>query len=115
MKFKATEEQIKKAAALAINMSTPLGMGFMHYRPKDYKPEEIDLTFDQFGNKFGKTAGSVCIDYYEGRMVKLYITGLGADIWEIPEGLGPPRPNYQSWAVKYPTYADLLKAAGIEI
>ena len=120
MKFKATTEQIKKVAALAINASGGFGMGMLHYKPKEYKPEEIDLNFDQFGSKFGKKEGSVNIDYYEGRMVKLYIRRISPDDWAItqPEWEirdGDPRPDYQSWAGKYPTYASFLTAAGITL
>jgi hypothetical protein len=113
MKFKATEEQIRKVAALAVNASKPMGMGMFHFKPKTYTPEEIDLNFDQFGHTFGKKEGSVNLDYYEGRMVKLYIKGLGNDMWECPSG--PAARDYQSWASTYPNYEQLLTAAGIAV
>jgi hypothetical protein len=113
MKFKATIDQIRVTAALAVNASRPFGMGMLHFQPKEYKPEEIDLNFDQFGFTAGKKEGSVSLDYYEGRMVKLNITGLGNDTWECRSGKADP--EYQSWARKYPTYEALLSAAGIVV
>jgi hypothetical protein len=113
MKFKATIDQIRVTAALAVNASRPFGMGVLHFQPKEYKPDEIDLNFDQFGHKFGKEEGSVNLDYYEGRMVKLRIKNLGNDTWEIPNN--KPAWDYQSWASKYPTYEALLSAAGIVV
>lgn len=113
MEFIASLDQIRKMAALAVNASVPAGMGFMHFKPTEYKPEEIDLNFDQFGHKFGKKEGSVNLDYYEGRMVKLTITNVGADRWRVSDNA--PHPEYQSWAKTYPTYQELAKAAGISM
>ena len=113
MIFKATIDQIKVVAANAVNASQGFGMGMLHYQPKQYTPNEIDLNFDQFGYKFGKKEGSVNLDYYEGRMVKLHIAGLGNDTWEISDA--KPTPDYQSWCVKYKTYPALLKSAGIDV
>lgn len=116
MKFKATTEQIKKVAALAVNASRGAGMGMLHFRPKTYTPEEIDLQFTQFDFEKrvkGNRGQDVDLDYYEGRMVKLHIRALGEDAWEVTDS--PPRPDYQSWADTYPTYPALLRAAGITL
>lgn len=71
MKFNATEEQVKQIAANAVNASVPVGMGHIHFRPGDYAPEDIEVT--EFG---------VEIDYFHGRMVKLYIKPCKGDSWE---------------------------------
>ena len=116
MKFKATEEQLKRVAAAAVNASGGFGMGMLHFRQKEYKPEEIDLNFAQFQferNVRGVKPG-INIDYYEGRMVKLYVRPTKVDgEYEVEDR--SPRADYQSWAATYPTYRDLLKAGGIEV
>lgn len=104
MKFKATIEQIKIISANAINASSPVGMGVMHYVPGDFSPEDLMMAKDD----------RVEMDYVQGRMVKLYIFKDG-DLWSIPNGsIINPDPEYQSWAKVYPTYMDLIKSAGIK-
>jgi hypothetical protein len=96
MKITATEEQIKQIAANAVNAAEPMGLGFLHYTPKVF--EAKDFTCEKKG---------LFLDYVEGRMTKLNIRREG-DEWEFPSGT--PRVDYQSWCIKYPTYADLIKS-----
>lgn len=113
MIFEATEQQIRQIAANAVNASSPLGMGFLHFKVKDYKPEEIDLQFDQFGFTLSKSA-FVDLDYYQGRMVKLRIRKVEntENRWMVN---GEPRGDYQSWAAKYPSNRALVESAGAKV
>jgi hypothetical protein len=52
--------------------------------------------------------GEVRCDYVQGRMMKLY---LRYDENDVIVPTGTPRPDYQSWAGKYPTYEALFDAA----
>lgn len=108
MKFIATEEQVKQIAVNAINASSPVGMGYLQYESKDYTPNEINL-FSSIGGK-----KVIEIDYFHGRMVKLSIGECSENVWNV----GPDtfRLDYQSFAGKYPTPANLVKSVeGIEI
>ena len=100
MKFKATEKQVQKMAALASNASIPIGMGFLQHNPNK-----------EFGAHDFEIRGGIFLDYVMGRMVKLRISKVKPDYWEIPDQ--EPTPDYQSWCGKYPTYKDLMEAAGI--
>jgi len=104
LRFTATAQQVREACALAVNASSPMGMGWLHFQAgheftaDDIKPyQREDGTFD--------------LDYVEGRMVKLYIRRLSPERWEIWSD--PPRSDYQSWCRTYPSYRDLLTAAGV--
>lgn len=103
MKFKATEDQVKIMAANAISASRPMGMGYLHYKPGEIAASAVHLT------GFG-----VEVDYYQGRMVKLYIARLEDGLWEF-RGFKAPHPEYQSWCAKYPSYEELLGSAGISL
>ena len=104
MKFKATDEQVKQIFCNAINASIPVGMGFLHFKPEDVKPEEIemytigeDLRFDA--------------DYFQGRMVKLSISQTDNEgEWKITKPIDEPTQDYQSWATKYPTKEALVNS-----
>ena len=99
MKFEASDEQVKKMAALAVNASEPMGLGHFHFQPGEtFKPEEFDIE-DR----------GIFLDYVQGRMVKLYIHKRGPGEWEVTDR--KPTPDYQSWCRKYPTYEALIKAA----
>ena len=96
MIFTATEEQILQIAANAVNASTPMGMGFLHFQPKEYTPEEMRKCLSDYG---------LSIDYFDGRMTKFYIIRAENDQWRVVDH--GPRSDYQSWASKYPTYEAL--------
>ena len=100
----ATDEQVKQMFLNAINASSPMGMGFLHFEDKDYTLEDIE-TADEYG-----------ADYFHGRMMKTCFTkikGGSADgKWVVNRGPNPPNPEYQGWATKYPTYEEL--AATVE-
>lgn len=97
--FSATEDQVKSIAALAVNASKPMGMGFIHFQDREYLPEEFDV------------AGGVHLDYCDGRMVKLSITK-EQGCWSIDDRISI---DYESWMSTYPTVQDLLLAAGVKI
>lgn len=102
MNIEVTDEQLRKIAALAINASAPVGMGFIRYSPGDVDTADLNV-------KYG-----VSLDYVQGRMVKLNISRApGSKLVEMPYGV--PRREYQSWAGKYPTYAELFEAAGVAV
>jgi len=105
MKFKATVDQIRELARLAVNASMPVGLGFLQFERKDYSTD--DMVFQsQKGDGFH-------IDYFRGRMVKLHLFyDATSDLWETPEQ--EPDPEYQSWCHKYPTWKSLLDAAGVK-
>lgn len=100
MKFKATEEQFRRMCALAINASCPVGLGFLHFRQKNYTPDDVPADALQYG-----------IDYHDGRMVKLWVHPVAPGEYECPDD--QPRSDYQSWSGRYPKWTDLLAAAGI--
>jgi len=101
VKFKATDEQIKQLIINAINTSRPVGMGIFHYKQKFYTLD--DLTFE-IGNE-------VFVDYFDGRMVKLYLTKEN-DLWKTPNK--ELDIEYQSWCEHFPTWKDLLHSVNIE-
>lgn len=95
MKFKATKQQIKQIAANAINASTPMGLGVLHYQADTkFTLEDID-------------DAQLYFDYVQGRMVKLNIRSLGDDEYEIADN---PTPDYQSWCSTYPTTEALVRS-----
>jgi len=98
--FKATNEQLRQLAANAINASGPAGMGFLHYSPTVYKPDELPI----------RRVGNIHIDYFQGRMVKLNIWRTGDTQCRMNEKI---KPDYQSWMDKYRSVPDLLRSAGI--
>jgi hypothetical protein len=107
MKFKATDEQLKEIIANAVLASRPVGMGFLSFDPSLHKKQILDSL----------ASYTICrqhaIDYFQGRMVKLWLKSEG-DIRSLPDR--PPEPDYQSWCSRYPTYEDLVKSVeGVEI
>jgi len=113
MKFKATDEQVKTMAALACNASAGMGMGLIHYDKRhEAKPEDFKF------RELGQGTREITLDYWNGRMVKLYIRNKPSiiapaeepDTWHIIPDV--PRGDYQSWVSKYPTAQALIEAAG---
>ena len=103
--FKATNKQIAEMSANAINASTPIGLGVMHYDPSQQtKPEELMEHVSQ-------SAGHIGFDYFQGRMVKLNFWKHGNGRWSVRDDVST---EYQSWVRKYPTIQDLLKSVGVE-
>jgi len=102
MTFTATDEQIQKMCALAVQASSPMGMGLLHYQPEtQFKPEDFPL--DERG---------AYLDYVQGRMVKLRMRRLASMMWEAPDSISSA---YESWVHTYPSYEALAKAAGVTI
>lgn len=100
--FKANREELQKIAANAINASEPVGMGLIHFKPGDFRPDQIEIN---------PGVNPVYIDYYQGRMVKLMIRhDEERNCWRTENDI---RADYQGWKRKYPTAESLLKASGI--
>jgi hypothetical protein len=87
--------QALQVSANAINASAPMGLGFLHFEPKEYTAEEVESQFPHY-------------DYFEGRMVKLSFIEKDGEFL-LPDGNVDI--EYQSWAGKYPTYHDLAQSA----
>lgn len=105
--FKATDQQIAQMAALATNASLPVGMGIHHYKP--------DTTWEakDFYKIIKEQKTWLNLDYIEGRCVKFTVwRGTKRNQWKYPAH--EPRDRFQTWIAVYPTYPELMKAAGIE-
>lgn len=88
----------------------PLGMGWLQDRPGATKEDvwsNVSGGKSDYAISFG-TPTKPTGDYVFGRMMKLYVEVTNDGII-FPDGT--PRDDYQSWAVKYPTYLDLVAAA----
>ena len=93
----------------------PTGMGVVKDNPSADKEQvwqavrgdedRSDIVFRDFMNRPGDR---LYADYVFGRMMKLGIEW-NADSITVDDA--EPRRDYQSWCVKYPTYADLIAAA----
>lgn len=101
MKFKATPEQVKQIIANAVNAAIPVGMGFLHFIPKTYTA--ADIPDDRLVHG---------VDYFDGRMTKLYIESHGDGTYSLPDD--KPRRDYQSWCGSFPTYRALVESAGAQ-
>lgn len=105
--FKATDKQIATMCALATNASKPVGMGIIHYNP------DTAWTEDDFFKLVRGERQWVNLDYIEGRCVKVSLwRGEKRNEWKY--AAHEPNANYQTWIDEYPTFPDLMKAAGIE-
>ena len=98
MLFQATPDQVLQIAVNAVNASKPMGMGFLQFQEVEYKPEDLLPYLNDKG---------VYVDYFEGRMVKLWIWSVSQDLWEIPDN---PTADYQSWVRVYPTSEELINS-----
>lgn len=99
MKFDATEDVILEMGRLAVNAAIPMGIGWLHAESKDYTKEDVKEYLYKAG---------LNIDYFHGRMTKLYIRRVDKTTWEMSDNL---RHDYQSWIPLYPSSNALLKAA----
>ena len=105
MEFTATEDQVRQIFCNAVNASSPVGMGHLHFEAKDYEPKDIEIEDN-----------TIQADYYEGRMVKLSISkvvgllGETQSAWKITRPNYPPNPEYQSWAGRYHTLEELVNS-----
>ena len=104
IRFKATDEQLRRISLLAINASIPMGVGLLHYQNKHYTMDDIkkSLSFEN----------GVIIDYFEGRMVKLYIVSLGNGWYSVENDIDIMRQSFKR------SYADMkaliARVEGIE-
>lgn len=111
MIIQATSTQVKQLLVNAINASSPVGMGVLQYKHKEY-------TFDDLPRGRFEEVGA---DYFDGRMVKLsfiskYEKGIiGRLLTRIPNTAqkwsvfgANPHPEYQSWYHEYPTFKELV-------
>ena len=94
MQFVATEEQVQQMGLNATEWSHLQG------RLK-LKPEDIPLE-----------AGGLFLDYFEARLVKLFIhrkgkTPGGEQVWEISDNLDS---SHQSWLARYRTAENLVRS-----
>lgn len=111
--FNATENQILTAAALAANEAEAQGMGFLHYRPDTtFTPDDMKDYLTKGGQYF------INCDYVQGRCTKFAVWPIHK--WDKKQYKGykymtgyETQDHYETWRTKYPTYADLLQAAGI--
>jgi len=104
IKIFATDDQMKKMAANAVNFSKPMGMGFYHYKPgHETKAEDIEIE-----NGYHK---GIFLDYVDGRMVK-FSAWKRDGYWEVRSDLSL---DYQSWCSKYKTWKELANSVGVTI
>ena len=99
--IKGSDEQVKQMFINAINASSPIGMGMLHFEDKNYTVEDIE------------TSDSYNADYFHGRMTKTHFTKVNIN-W-IVGGPNPPHPEYQGWSNKYPTYEELAATVGASV
>jgi len=108
--FKATDRKIAEMAALATNASypPPNSPGWIHYDPL------VVYEAKDFTKLMKEQRSWVNLDYIQGRCVKFTLwRGNGKHEWKYASH--EPRERYQTWMDVYPTYPDLMRAAGIEI
>lgn len=108
--FKATDKQILEMAALATNASFPPpgSPGWIHYQ-QDAKFEGED-----FAAVLKEQRMLLHLDYVQGRCVKMILwRGKKRHEWQYRSN--EPQNNWQTWIGEYPTYPDLMRAAGIDV
>lgn len=98
--LKGSETQLKQMFANAANASSPVGMGFLQAENKKYEVEDIE---------------EMNADYFHGRMMKTCFTEIEAGIYKVDRGPDIPNPEYQGWALTYPTYELLADTAGVAV
>jgi hypothetical protein len=103
--FKATEEHLLEIGALAVNAAEPVGMGYLHYVEGDYKPEDLRENLEK--------DGSLYIDYFRGRITKLYIQKIQNETYRTRNDLNT---EYQSFGKLYKDFKALIDTVeGIQI
>lgn len=100
MEFEATNDQVRRLLATAVNASSPAAGGPIPYDLREYVPDEFEDHHLFRG-----------LDRYAGRQVMLPVGRVRSGRWHLPDV--DPHPRVQTWAVRYPTYRALLAAAGI--
>lgn len=103
IRFTATTDQLKRVVARAVNASSPVGLGMIHYEDRQYFANQFILDADK--------DKKIEIDYYRGRMVKLKFMKWDG-FWEAQDEI---RGDYQSWSATYPSTTALLRSEGIEV
>ena len=108
--FRATDKQIAQMAALATNASfpPPNSPGWLHY------DETVTYEAKDFYRIVKEQRSWVNLDYIQGRCVKFSVWR-GKKPREWFYAAIEPRDHWQTWIDKYPTYPDLMLAAGIKI
>ena len=115
-KFKVDK---KKAEAVAKNIfylawkeSGVFGMGILQDRPESSKEDVWSNVCDRGDYPIGRTGeeNDYYADYVFGRMMKLMVK-LNKKKGVIEMQDSDPRPDYQSWCRKYPSYEALFNAA----
>lgn len=94
------ERVAKRILFLAYEPSAVVGLGILQARSRVGEDEIADHV----------EGGWINADYVRGRMVKLWGFRYGPD-WIEFDDEATPRPDYQSWAWKYPTNEALVLAA----
>ncbi len=69
-----------KALVLAalFNRARPLGLGFIHYKPRDMDIDEARRVVQGMSKA---DSGQVSFDYLEGRVMKVNLTGDSLETW----------------------------------
>lgn len=98
----ADEKVAVRAAMLAIAASEHMGLGYLHPNAED-NPSEETVRAECLSPR------GISIDYYNGRMVKLYLTRTKEGYFDAPKV--PANIDYQSWVRTYPTYEHLFAEA----
>ena len=98
MKFEATEEQIKQIGINAIKASKPAMFGYLGTESIKRPVTLDDLNIDENGLR---------IDYFRGKMVKLFVRKETEDQWELNDSV---EFEYQSWISVYPTAKALVES-----
>lgn len=107
--FKASDKQVAEMASLAVNASIPPpnSPGWLQFDPG------IKFEAKDFYNLLKEQGNLLHLDYVNGRCVKMILwRGKKRNEWMYREG--EPQTNWQTWISEYPTYPDLMKAAGIK-
>lgn len=107
---KATDDQMYDLIKNVVNASKPFGMGYLHYKNKDYTTDEIKEYLDEAQQNLGM----IWIDYFYGRMVKFSLGKVNDGLWKI--NTTEFNSEYQSFKYEYSTIEDLLMSVpGIEL
>ena len=101
---------VKRIVYLAWQASTVGGMGFLQDRGPEQSEDDVwEHAYDNKDYALSyNQEGRIYCDYVMGRMMKLNVEW-DKDHVTLPDT--QPRCDYQSWCLKYPTYADLLNQA----